>query len=82
VAFGAEEKGAALAFQRLEKDLADAGARETDLAVVNVYPLSPAAEKMALRLYPGIPAVAGVVFEGLTSIDAGFAVDAVAGVSK
>jgi hypothetical protein len=82
VAFGGQEKDAALAFQRLDKDLSDAGSTPADILLTNVYPLSGQAAKIARQLRPGSAGTTHVIFEGLASIDAGFAVDAVAGVSR
>ncbi|HZL56450.1 MAG TPA: hypothetical protein VFC21_05185 [Bryobacteraceae bacterium] len=82
VAFGAEEKDGALAFQRLDKDLAEAGAGPSDIVLTNVYPLSATVAKLARKLRPASAERDGVLFEGLASMDAGFAVDAVAVVSR
>jgi enamine deaminase RidA (YjgF/YER057c/UK114 family) len=82
VAFGSQEKDAALAFQRLDRDLADAGARPADIVLTNVYPLSGQVADMVRRIRPASAAMGDVIFEGLASIDGGFAVDAVATVSQ
>ncbi len=82
VAFGAAEKDAALAFQRLDRDLVDAGANPADILQTNVYPLSQDVETVVRRVRPVVARVTNVVFEGLASIDAGFAVDAVAAVTR
>jgi enamine deaminase RidA (YjgF/YER057c/UK114 family) len=81
VAFGAAEKDAALAFQRLDRDLVDAGANPADILQTNVYPLSQDVGTVVHRVRPVAP-VTNIVFEGLASIDAGFAVDAVAAVTR
>src|SRR5215472_16583445 len=81
VAFGAAEKDATLAFQRLDRDLADAGATPADILQTNVYPLSPSVETVLRRVRPAAP-MTSIVFEGLASVDAGFAVDAVAAVTR
>jgi enamine deaminase RidA (YjgF/YER057c/UK114 family) len=80
VAFGSEEKNAALAFQRLDRDLADAGADPASIVMTHVYPLSRPVAAMVRRLRPATARMALLPFEGLASIDAGFAVDAVAAV--
>ena len=81
VAFGGQEKDTLLAFQRIDKDLSEAGAAPSDILLTNVYSLSDSTSKMVRQLRPA-PALSQVlVFEGLASIDAGFAVDAVAAVS-
>ena len=82
VAFGSQEKDATLAFQRLDKDLAEAGAAPADIVLTNVYPLSGQVANLVRLVRPASPAMSGVIFEGLASIDAGFAVDAVAAVSR
>jgi enamine deaminase RidA (YjgF/YER057c/UK114 family) len=82
VAFGSQEKDAALAFQRLDKDLAEAGAVPADIVLTNIYPLSGQVANLVRQVRPASPAMSGVLFEGLASIDAGFAVDAVAAVSR
>ena len=82
VAFGSQEKDAALAFQRLDKDLAEAGAAPGDIVLTNVYPLSGQVANLVRQVRPASPAMSGVIFEGLASIDAGFAVDAIAAVSR
>lgn len=82
VAFGTQQKDAALAFQHLDKDLAEAGATPADVVLTNVYPLSGQVAKLVQQLRPAFAAMSGVIFEGLASIDAGFAVDAVAAVPR
>lgn len=82
VAFGAEEKNAALAFQRLDRDLAEAGADTSAIVLTNIYPLTRPVAAMVRKLRPATAQMALVPFEGLASIDAGFAVDAVAVVNK
>lgn len=78
VAFGAQKKDADLAFQRLEKDLAEAGATTSDVLLTNVYSLSDATSKMVREMKPAASPTQILVFEGLASIDAGFAIDAIA----
>jgi enamine deaminase RidA (YjgF/YER057c/UK114 family) len=82
VAFGAQEKDAALAFQRLDKDLTEAGATPSDMVLTNIYALSDASGQMAKRVRETAAPLQVLVFEGVASIDAGFAVDAVAPVSR
>jgi len=82
VAFGAEEKPAALAFQRLDRDLTEAGADVSAIVMTNVYPLTRPVAAMVRRLRPATAQMALIPFEGLASIDAGFAVDAVAVVPR
>lgn len=82
VAFGGQEKDALLAFQRLDKDLAEAGASPSDVLLTNVYSLSDGTSKMVRQLRSAPTLSQLLVFEGLASIDAGFAVDAVAAVPR
>jgi enamine deaminase RidA (YjgF/YER057c/UK114 family) len=82
--FGYQERDARLAFERLAKVLEQAGCSTRDAAFVNYYPLSSgiAAQVRALRAQffdPARPPAGGMLlFEGLPSMDAGFAVDLVA----
>jgi enamine deaminase RidA (YjgF/YER057c/UK114 family) len=81
VAFGSVEKDAALAFQRLDRDLAEAGAGAP--VYTNIYPVNPAVGAMAgamAKKSRGDAPVTVVAFEGVASNDAGFAVDAVSAV--
>jgi enamine deaminase RidA (YjgF/YER057c/UK114 family) len=82
VAFGSNEKDASAAFQRLDRDLTEAGATPADIVFTSIYSLSPAASDAARKLRPQAPPMAVIPFEGVASIDAGFAVDAVAIVSR
>jgi hypothetical protein len=73
VAFGAAEKDVALAFQRLDHDLADA-----EVVSTNLYVVSGASGALAQK-HLGKPGSLTVVpVEGVASIDGSFAVDAVA----
>jgi len=80
VAFGAEQKDATLAFQRLDRDLAEAGAGPAGIVFSHIYPLSGPIAEMARKLRASAEPIEIIPFEGLASIDAGFAVDAVAAV--
>jgi enamine deaminase RidA (YjgF/YER057c/UK114 family) len=82
VAFGAQQKDAALAFQRLDRDLSEAGADVSGIVMTNVYPLSRTIGEMVRKLRPAAAPMAFIPFEGLASIDAGFAVDSVAAVVR
>jgi hypothetical protein len=81
VAFGSDEKDARLAFQRLDHDLASAGAASTSAVFIHLYPLSFPIGEMSRKFCPSDTPVAVIPFEGLASIDAGFSVDAIATVS-
>jgi hypothetical protein len=82
VAFGADEKDATLAFRRLDRDLNDVGANSSSIVFTRLYPLSGAVADLARKLRPSASPVLTIPVEGLASIDAGFAVDAVATVLK
>jgi hypothetical protein len=74
VAFGADDKAAALAFQRIDKDLSEAGAGE--VVQTDVYPLTKGTGELARKVRGMKGAV--IPFEGVASIDGSFAIDAVA----
>jgi enamine deaminase RidA (YjgF/YER057c/UK114 family) len=84
VSFGYQEQDGRLAFERLGRELTEAGTSFRDVAFAHYYPLSGgiAAQVRKLRTeffdaaHP--PAGTLVLFEGLPSMDAGFAVDVVA----
>jgi enamine deaminase RidA (YjgF/YER057c/UK114 family) len=81
IAFGADEKAAKLAFQRIDRDLSDAGLEPADIVATNVYPLSVRIGELARKLRSGSGTVTVTPFEGIASVDGSFAVDAIA-VSK
>jgi hypothetical protein len=81
VAFGGEQKDALLAFQRLDRDLTEVQAPPSNIVLTHLYPLSAQVADMAVKLRNSRSPVAVIPFEGLASIDAGFAVDAIATVS-
>jgi enamine deaminase RidA (YjgF/YER057c/UK114 family) len=79
--FGYQEADARLAFERLKKSLEQAGATAKNVAYAYYYPLSPSlgAEVRKVRgEFFDHPAASMLIFEGLPSMDAGFAVDVVA----
>lgn len=84
VSFGYEEKDARLAFERLKKALEQAGVSMSDVAYAHYYPLSAGiarqVRKVRSEFFDAARPPAGTVltFEGLPSMDAGFAVDVVA----
>jgi len=78
VAFGTEEKDAAVAVQRLDRALTEAGAAPTANAeVLRLYVLSPATTAVARKKVTGSAAVASFSVEGVGPASAGFAIDAV-----
>jgi enamine deaminase RidA (YjgF/YER057c/UK114 family) len=86
--FGFQDADARLAFQRLDRALEPFGASLRQAAMVHFYPLSQSLAEQVRRVrvefydqaHP--PAATMLPFEGLPSMDAGFAVDAVAVTEK
>jgi len=84
VSFGYQEQDSRLALGRLQKVLESMGASPSDVAFAHYYPLSLGmanqVRKLRTSLFngPHPPAGTTLVFEGLPSMDAGFAVDVVA----
>jgi enamine deaminase RidA (YjgF/YER057c/UK114 family) len=79
--FGYQEPDARLAFERLEKSLEQAGAMPKNVAYAHYYPLSASLAAEVRKVRTGFfdhPAASMLIFEGLPSMDAGFAVDVVA----
>lgn len=81
VSFGYEEADSRLAFERLRKSLDAAGVARADTAMTRYYsmgePINAQIRKLAPEFFGG-PASALLLFEGLPSMQAGFAVDVVA----
>ena len=84
VSYGYQEADSRLAFGRLIKALEQAGAKAGDVAFVHYYPLSYGIANQVRKLrgefFDSVQPAAGsmLIFEGLPSMDAGFAVDVVA----
>ena len=84
VAFGFEEADARLAFERLAKVVEQAGGSLKDTVFAGFYPLSPQQVPLIRKVRADFfsrerpPAATSLPFEGLPSMDAGFAVDVVA----
>ncbi|MGA2116261.1 MAG: RidA family protein [Bryobacteraceae bacterium] len=82
--FGYQEADSRLAFERLLKELQQAGASAGDVAFVHYYPLSGRIAQQVRQLRTAFlnadppPAGSLATFEGLPSMDAGFALEAVA----
>jgi len=70
--------GTRTAFQRLDRDLNEAGADAASVVMTNVYPLSQPIARTIPGLRPTTAPMAVIPFEGIASMDATFAVDAVA----
>ena len=81
--FGFQDTDARLAFQRLDKALEQFGSSLRQAAMVHYYPLSLSLSEQVRRVRVAFydqsrpPAATMLPFEGLPSMDAGFAVDAV-----
>lgn len=88
VAFGSQDADVRLAFGRLQKELAGVGASVKQVAWSSIYPLSGAmaeeVRKIRFEYYDASrpPACTLLSFEGLPSLDASFAVDAIAVASQ
>jgi enamine deaminase RidA (YjgF/YER057c/UK114 family) len=84
VSFGFEENDARLAFQRLSKALEQAGASLHDVAFAHFYPLAAGLATQVRKVRGDFfdpahpPASSVLLFEGLPSMNAGFAIDVVA----
>jgi enamine deaminase RidA (YjgF/YER057c/UK114 family) len=84
VSFGYQEEDARLAFERLRKSLEQEGVSAGDVAFAHYYPLSAGiaeqVRKVRAKFFDDAHPPAGslVLFEGLPSMEAGFAVDLVA----
>jgi enamine deaminase RidA (YjgF/YER057c/UK114 family) len=84
VSFGFEENDARLAFQRLSKALEQAGASLHDVAFAHFYPLATGLATQVRKVRGDFfdpahpPASSVLLFEGLPSMNAGFAIDVVA----
>jgi enamine deaminase RidA (YjgF/YER057c/UK114 family) len=88
VAFGSQDSDARLAFGRLQKELAAVGASTKEIAWSSIYPLSnPIADEVRKIRFEYFdqarpPASTMLAFEGLPSMDATFALDVIAIVSR
>jgi enamine deaminase RidA (YjgF/YER057c/UK114 family) len=84
LAFGYADTDARLAFQRLGKTLGQVGSSTARAVVTSIYPLSGSIGEQVRRIGPEFfdktkpPAGTLVLFEGLPSLDASFAVDVLA----
>lgn len=80
IAFGSGEKDAALAFQRLDRDLAEAAGPSPRILATNIYAVSTPVADLARKLRPDAANLTVLPIDGVAAMDAGFAVDAVAAV--
>jgi len=84
VSFGFQDADARLAFERLSRAVEQAGGGMKQLVFYGLYPLSPSIAEQVRKVREGFydpehpPASTMVPFEGLPSLDAGFAVDVIA----
>jgi enamine deaminase RidA (YjgF/YER057c/UK114 family) len=78
VAFGADEKAAKLAFQRIDRDLSEMGIEPADIVATNIYPLSVRIGELARQVQSTSGSVTVIPFEGIASVDGSFAIDAMA----
>jgi enamine deaminase RidA (YjgF/YER057c/UK114 family) len=84
VCFGYREEDARLAFDRLRKSLEQDGVSARDVAFAHYYPLSAGIAEQVRTVRSKFfdaarpPAGSLVLFEGLPSMEAGFAVELVA----
>lgn len=84
ISFGHQERDSLLAFERLKKELAQAGVSPADVAFAHYYPLANSIASQVRKIRTGIfdaahpPAGSLLLFEGLPSMDAGFGVDVIA----
>lgn len=84
VSFGYQVQDGRLAFERLGRELKEAGTSFQDVAFAHCYPLSNGIAAQVRKLQTEFfdpahpPAGTLLLFEGLPSMDAGFAVDVVA----
>ena len=82
VAFGQMEKDAVHAFDRLDKDLTEAGTSPSSVVFTNNYPLSGTMAELSRKLRQSASPVAVIPADGVAAVEAGFAVDAIAAVEK
>jgi enamine deaminase RidA (YjgF/YER057c/UK114 family) len=81
MSYGYQESDSRLAFERLVKSLEGAGVGAKDVAYANYYPLAEPLAAQVRKLRSGFFAAApgsSLLFEGLASMDAGFAIDVLA----
>jgi enamine deaminase RidA (YjgF/YER057c/UK114 family) len=78
VAFGTDEKAAKLAFQRIDRDLSEAGIEPADIVATSIYPLSVPIGDLARKVRSTAGSMTVIPFEGIASVDGSFAIDAVA----
>jgi len=78
VAFGSDQKAAALAYKRLDQELTTAGISPADILETHVYALSERMGTLASNTRNSPAGLTVVSFEGVASLDGGFAIDYIA----
>lgn len=78
VAFGTDQKAAALAYKRLDQELTTAGVSPSDILETHVYALSERLGTLAVNTRNSPTAFTVVPFEGVASLDGSFAIDYIA----
>jgi enamine deaminase RidA (YjgF/YER057c/UK114 family) len=81
MSYGYQESDSRLAFERLVKSLEGARVTAREVAYANYYPLAEPLAAQVRKLRPSFfptSASSMVLFEGLSSMDAGFAIDVIA----
>ena len=77
-AFGSEEKDVALALQRLDRDISEAGANAAHPLLTHLYPVSQKAADIARKVRGEGGPVMTIPVERVAALDAGLAIDAIA----
>jgi hypothetical protein len=80
VAFGTDEKAAALSFERLDRELSNAGVPASGILEEHVYALSEKLGELARKVHTTPGTLMVLPFEGVASLDGSFAIDSIAGV--
>ena len=78
VAFAPDENAAALAFQRLDRELTASGIEASGIVETNVYALSERMGELARKIRFGIGAFLVIPVEGVSSVEGTFAIDSIA----
>ena len=78
VALGTDEKSMLVAFQRMDRNLTEAGVQPADIVVTHLYPLSARIGEAAKTIRNTRSPLSVVTVEGVAGIDGAFAVDAIA----
>lgn len=82
IALGTDEKAASVAFQRIDRELSEAGVQVSDIVMTHIYPLSVRIGELAQKVRAATSPVSVVPIEGVAAIDGSFAVDSIAAVKQ